>query len=143
MTALPQFREVYAGWKRAAFAGLRRSLEWTRFIEPVHVAAVLSPSYPDLEILPEGTLYVVGGANYQKWAFLICPCGCGERIMLSLAQKQHPRWRVEIDWLGRPTVKPSIWQTDGCFSHFWIKKGRVQWTSDTGKPQRSRVGTKI
>jgi hypothetical protein len=141
MAAFSRFKNVYAGWKLAAFTCLRQSLEWARFIEPIHVSAVLSPSYPDLESLPERALYVVGGADYQKWAFLICPCGCGDRIMLSLSQKQRPRWQVEVDWLGRPTVKPSIWQTEGCFSHFWLKKGRVHWTADTGQAHHSRVGS--
>lgn len=120
--------------------GIRRGLEGARIISPTQFSAVVLPDHPDLETLPAGLLYVVGGKAYQKWAFLVCPCGCGERIMLSLAKNRRPRWQVELDWLQRPTVKPSVWQTDGCYSHFWIKKGIIHWTSDTGSPHYSRLG---
>jgi hypothetical protein len=49
------------------------------------------------------------------------------------AAKRSPRWRVAIDWFDRPTLEPSVWQTDGCYSHFWVKQGRIVWTPDTGK----------
>ena len=137
MGVLTQFRNASAGLKRVAVGRVRSALERTKFIEPVQLSVQVSPQYPDLAALPDKTLYVVGGANYQKWAYMVCPCGCGERIMLSLAKKQRPHWQVEVDWLGRPTIKPSVWQTDGCYSHFWVKKGRIEWTTDTGKPHRS------
>jgi hypothetical protein len=54
--------------------------------------------------------------------------------MLSLATARRPHWQVKIDWLDRPTIVPSVWQTDGCFSHFWVKAGRIDWVKDTGRP---------
>lgn len=140
MGVLAQFKNAYAGLKRLAVGGLRRALEHAKLIEPVQLSVRVSAQYPDLATLLERTLYVVGGAGYQKWAYMVCPCGCGERIMLSLARKHRPHWQVEIDWLDRPTIKPSVWQTAGCYSHFWVKKGHVEWTADTGRPHKSRVG---
>jgi hypothetical protein len=137
------FKQAFANLQRSVAVLGRRALEQFGVIEPVQLAAQLSPQYPDLKALPEKTLYVVGGPGYQKWAYMVCPCGCGERIMLSLAKNRRPHWSVEIDWLGRPTIKPSVWQTDGCFSHFWVKKGRIEWTRDTGQPHRSRVGNEV
>ncbi|SKA41286.1 hypothetical protein SAMN02745126_06482 [Enhydrobacter aerosaccus] len=136
MTIASRFSRTCATLRHSAVDLLRRSFVWSGLIEPVQLKARLSPEYPDLKTLPEETVYVVGGADYQKWAYMVCPCGCGERIMLSLAKNRRPRWQVEIDWLGRPTIKPSVWQTDGCYSHFWIKKGAIQWTRDTGTPYR-------
>ncbi|MDP1748529.1 MAG: DUF6527 family protein [Reyranella sp.] len=119
----------------------RRGLEWTGFLESAQLTVTTHSDHPDIEALPPGIIYVVGGPTYQKWAFLKCPCGCGEPIMLSLSEKKRPRWHIDTDWFGRPTVKPSVWQTAGCYSHFWIKKGRIHWTADTGRPHASRVGS--
>lgn len=137
MAKVFDFKRAFANLQRSAAVLGRQALERFGVIEPVQLAARVSQQYPDLETLPEKTLYVVGGLGYQKWAYMVCPCGCGERIMLSLATNRRPHWSVEVDWLGRPTIKPSVWQTAGCFSHFWVKKGRIEWTRDTGKPHRS------
>ena len=118
----------------------RRVLEWTGRLEPVQFTVTTIADHPDLTTLAPGQIYIVGDPAFQKWAFLKCPCGCGQPIMLSLSQKRRPRWRIEIDWYGRPTVKPSIWQTAGCYSHFIIKQGRIHWTADTGRPHAKRVG---
>jgi hypothetical protein len=112
---------------------IRHCLEALGLIFPAAVVARISPDYPD-ETLAPGVLHVVGGKNYQKWAYLKCPCGCGAQIMLSLSTTKRPNWTVTFDWLGRPTIRPSIWQSDGCFSHFWVREGRIEWTKDTGKP---------
>jgi hypothetical protein len=88
---------------------------------------------PDCQAMTSGQLYVVGNAKFQKWALMRCPCGCGETIVLSLSRKQRPSWSVDVDWLGRPTLEPSIRQTAGCFSHFWLKGGALSWCADTGK----------
>jgi len=139
MGTLSRLTSGRAALKRTISQWIRHAAEWARLIEPIQIAPVVSPNHPDIDALPEGVLYVVGGEDYKKWAFLVCPCGCRERIMLSLSANRRPRWQVEIDWLGRPTVKPSVWQTDGCYSHFWIRKGAIHWTADTGTPHRSRV----
>jgi hypothetical protein len=112
---------------------IRRFLEAIGWIPPTQIVAALSPDYPQHEAIPAGVLHVVGGQGYMKWAYLTCPCRCGAPIMLSLAAARHPHWQVQIDWLDRPTIKPSIWQTEGCFSHFWIRQGRLDWVGDTGK----------
>lgn len=87
---------------------------------------------PSRGSVPSGRIIVVGGPGYQKWAYLRCPCGCGEVIMLSLNHARRPRWSVTIDARGRPTIYPSVRQIAGCFSHFWIRGGRVEWCADTG-----------
>jgi hypothetical protein len=140
MALARSLRCAFGGLKRSATAQVRRVLQRSGLIEAVEYSARVSPQYPDLKTLPEKTLCIVSGDGYQKWAYLVCPCGCGERLMLSLAKSRRPRWHIDIDWLDRPTIRPSIWQTDGCYSHFWVKKGRIEWTPDTGKPRRLKVG---
>lgn len=125
-----------AGWRQF----LRRALGLARLSPRPDLIAVLVADNPALETIPDHKLIVVGGEGYQKWAYLRCPCGCGTPIMLSLAQTRRPRWRVQLDRQHRPTVRPSIWQTDGCCSHFWIRHGRVVWVGK-GEPPTKRQRT--
>lgn len=119
-------------------AGLRSLLSYTGVITKPEMAAVYVIDNPDRETLAPGTLYVVGDKRFQKWAVLRCPCGCGDAIMLSLSKTRRPSWSVEVDWLGRPTLDPSIRQTSGCYSHFWLRRGKLDWCGDTGQPWRRR-----
>jgi len=65
--------------------------------------------------------------NKPLWALFRCPCGCRHVISLSLQRIHKPSWKVHRNEAGRPTVHPSVWQTKGCRSHFWIRDGRVYW----------------
>jgi hypothetical protein len=104
-----------------------------------------SPMHPPPEALAAGRLIVVRDDGLDKAACLRCPGGCGEKIMLSLSPKRWPRWQVRLDWLGRPTVEPSIRQLNECQCHFWIRRGRIDWCADSGHrlragaPQRANV----
>lgn len=46
-------------------------------------------------------------SGIKKWACLNCPGGCGVQISLSLNPDRHPRWTINQDLWGRPTVSPS------------------------------------
>jgi hypothetical protein len=94
------------------------------------LVAELAEVNPAHESVPAGRVIVVGGPGYQKWAYFRCPCGCGEVIMLSLASSRRPRWTVKLDWLMRPSIEPSVQRTAGCYSHFWIRRGVVEWCGD-------------
>lgn len=58
-----------------------------------------------------------------------CPCGCGRKIELLLIKEAAPRWDLELDQNGLPSLTPSVWLRDGCQSHFWVRKGKVIWCS--------------
>jgi hypothetical protein len=88
---------------------------------------VMSPDIPSPESIQAGSMIIVGGDNFTKWAYFKCPCGCGDVLSLSLMNSVKPNWWLEIDDKGLPTIYPSVWKKDGCESHFWIKKGRVRW----------------
>lgn len=63
----------------------------------------------------------------EPWAaVMMCPCGCGEVIELSLSPASKTYWTLEIeaDW---PTLHPSVWRSTGCRSHFWVRRGRLHW----------------
>jgi len=56
-------------------------------------------------------LYLIG--NGVPWsAALLCPCGCGEVIQLSLLPDDSPSWTVSFDRDGLPTLSPSVWRTN-------------------------------
>ncbi|WP_382327955.1 DUF6527 family protein [Hydrogenophaga sp. UC242_50] len=74
-----------------------------------------------------GFVYLIGEQPKPWSAQLICPCGCGDVITLSLIENDNPRWRHAIHPLGSISLWPSVWRTKGCRSHFYIKKGKVLW----------------
>lgn len=90
--------------------------------------ARFSEQHPSVSSLAEDDFVVVRSGEFVKWACFKCPCGCGEKIALSLQKDRRPSWTVTLDWLRRPTVSPSIHQLAGCLAHFWIRRGRVEWT---------------
>jgi hypothetical protein len=84
---------------------------------------------PSHESIKRNVVYVVGNNDYVKWAYLKCPCGCNETIMLNLIESTaKPSWKVYQDYIGRPTINPSIHRIEGCCSHFYLRKGNVRWT---------------
>ena len=85
------------------------------------------PDNPNPDILKKDIVYVVGEKKYVKWAYMKCPCGCNEPIMLSLNKNSFPSWSIKQDKFGRATIHPSINKIEGCKSHFLIKKGRLIW----------------
>tara|TARA_Y100001938_G_scaffold149719_1_gene237605 strand:+ start:870 stop:1205 length:336 start_codon:yes stop_codon:yes gene_type:complete len=56
-----------------------------------------------------------------------CPCGCGRTIELLLIEEARPRWNYTVESGGLPTLHPSVWLKTGCKSHFWLRRGRIQW----------------
>lgn len=63
----------------------------------------------------------------EPWvAVMMCPCGCGDVIELSLSPASKTHWTLSIDG-HRPTLYPSVWRNTGCRSHFWVQRGRVRW----------------
>ena len=71
---------------------------------------------------------VVAHEDGELWvAAMRCPCGCGERIELVLLPTVKPSWKLRWNSPKSPTLFPSIHRTTGCKSHFWLRRGRIQW----------------
>ncbi|WP_408306747.1 DUF6527 family protein [Paraburkholderia sediminicola] len=58
---------------------------------------------------------------------MVCPCGCSDAIQLSMIQGQRPRWTLTERNMRCPTLAPSIDRTVGCKSHFFLRRGKIQW----------------
>jgi hypothetical protein len=104
------------------------------------VSGWLDPPYKTLmvdEFLPERlkrhTLYVVQEDGYEEQAAMICPCGCRRVLHMNLLTDERPCWRLTRHADGTATLHPSVWRQKECRSHFWFRRGRVQWCeqSDT------------
>lgn len=84
-----------------------------------------------VEELPDavtrGQFFVVGEDSYSWCAAMVCPCGCGETLQMSLLQEGRPRWTFEEHNDGTPTLHPSVWRQVGCRSHFFLRNGVVVW----------------
>ena len=107
---------------------LRRSwLEWLAargiWTRP-DLLTVDVPEAPDESELLDGVLFREVRDGYLKWAHLRCP-KCGEHIRISLAGDRA--WNLKVDWLRRPSVHPSIWQTGSCGAHFFVRRGAIVW----------------
>ncbi|MBW4505911.1 MAG: hypothetical protein KME64_05310 [Scytonematopsis contorta HA4267-MV1] len=111
---------------------IRGLLVWLRYIPKPDFSSRIVPTHPAPEEIKLEHILVVGDAKFQKWACFQCPGGCGERILLPLNQKRYPCWKITIDWLGRPTLYPSVRQLNQCRCHFWVRQGVVEWCPDSG-----------
>lgn len=110
-----------------------------RLIQAPDFVALTIPDHPELSDMRPGKIYIVGGKGYQKWGYFRCPADLSEIVQLSLMENRRPRWKINTDLLGRPTVHPSVRQLDGSFAHFWIKKGKINWCADSGRRPASKI----
>jgi len=111
---------------------IARTLVWLGIIDKPAFSVSSARDMPGREELNSGEIVIVGPLERPKWLTFPCPSGCGEPLLLSLNKERRPRWSIQCDWLGRPSISPSVHRTDGCRCHFWLRKGRVEWCKDSG-----------
>jgi hypothetical protein len=84
------------------------------------------------DVLEPGVLYVEhweapGPDSQPSTAAMLCPCGCGETLIMLLLPDGKPCWDL-TGAEGQPvTLHPSIDRTVRCKSHFWLKAGLIEW----------------
>lgn len=80
------------------------------------------------EIPSEKVVYVEGDEKLEDYWYALfkCPCGCSDNIMLNLMDDAEPRWKVSIE-NSDFSISPSIWKTEKCKSHFWLRNRRIIW----------------
>jgi hypothetical protein len=98
---------------------------WLRLVKRPHfLCADVSDSPEDSEMKPN-VLYREIRKSFPKWAHFTCP-RCSERIQVPIAASPN-NWILSTDWLNRPTLNPSIWETRTCGAHFIVKGGELIW----------------
>jgi hypothetical protein len=111
-------------WERVAFLPRLILRFWTnskpRTFSHLHV-----DEFPDS--LKSFNVYLAGEGKHIWAAAMICPCGCKEVIELNLLQQARPCWSVQEHKDGSISLAPSIWRQKGCRSHFFLRKGEIEW----------------
>lgn len=109
--------------------GLRVAAAWRAVRHGRGTAAPLMAAFvPELPDLLEAHLVYVAGEGEHLWfAAMLCPCGCGETLHMSLHREGRPNWRLTKHWDGTVSLLPSVWRRVGCRSHFFLRRGRVEW----------------
>jgi hypothetical protein len=79
------------------------------------------------EIVPENKVIIVSEDGMPDSLVFRCPCGCHTDIFLNLLKDAKPIWRFHISKKNKITITPSIWRKVGCKSHFFIRKGKIEW----------------
>jgi hypothetical protein len=110
------FRRTMRLWKRF-WAWLRG--------RPSPLRLVRVEELPDA--LRVGEMYLVGEGDHLWFVGMLCPCGCGETLHMSLLQESRPRWRVLEHADGTASLEPSVWRQVGCRSHFFLRRGLIEW----------------
>lgn len=82
------------------------------------------------DCLKNNYIYILGEGDYLWEAVMLCPCGCGELLHMSLHKNGSPKWNLEKHKNGTVSLSPSIWRKKGCCSHFFIEKGFVVWVKN-------------
>ena len=77
--------------------------------------------------LPRRDLVLLRESSEDWSVAMRCPCGCGQRVELALIPEAKPRWTLRIEPDRSPTLAPSVWLSDGCRSHYFVRRGKVQW----------------
>ena len=84
-----------------------------------------------LEELPEqldaGTVYVLGEGPHKWFVAMICPCGCGATVQMSLLPDAVPKWKLIEHGDKSISLLPSVWRRVGCRSHFFLRRGFIEW----------------
>jgi hypothetical protein len=108
------------------WGALRSRLPAWLIRRPAPLITVRVEELPD--VLDANSVYVVGEGNHLWFAALVCPCGCGETLHMSLLPEGHPRWTFIEHRNGTASLDPSVWRTRGCRSHFWLYQGIIYWS---------------
>jgi hypothetical protein len=79
------------------------------------------------DVLDPKDVYVLGEGQYRWFVGMMCPCGCGETVQMSLLKDAKPRWSLVEHTDGTISLHPSVWRKIGCRSHFFLRHGVIQW----------------
>lgn len=83
---------------------------------------------PEIPINVKGdAIYLIGNANEIWEAAMKCPCGCGDVIQINFDKTAKHHWFITSVKKSKISIKPSIWRTEHCMSHFSIRESRVHW----------------
>lgn len=86
---------------------------------------VVAGERPDNRI-PYGTLVIEERGGMARWVHFLCPCGCKELRSVNLMSSRSPHWMLQRQG-DRVTLHPSVWVTEGCRAHFFVRGNEIEW----------------
>jgi hypothetical protein len=92
---------------------------------PPRIGAVYVTELPDK--LSAGELYAEGEGKHVWKVAMICPCGCEQVLEMNTLPDSFPRWQLMVHEDGTVTLHPSVWRQVGCRSHFFLRRGLIEW----------------
>lgn len=75
-----------------------------------------------------GVVAVYRDAGLDKWAFMLCPCGCGQQHALNLMVSKFPHWFIVRSSTTSFSIFPSVDATT-CGAHFVLRNARTRWAT--------------
>ena len=118
-------------WLLAGFWGWLRS--WFVREKPIRpLQTVHLEELPDT--LDPKNVYVLGEGQHVWFVAMMCPCGCKETLQMSLLHDAKPKWKLIEHGDGMISLRPSIWRKVGCRSHFFLRRGLIQWCPGESSP---------
>jgi len=93
--------------------------------KPQPLRTVLLDERP--EKIESGVVYVLGEGLHRWFVIMLCPCGCGDTVEMSLLENAKPRWWLTEHPDQTVSLKPSVWRRVGCRSHFFLQHGLIEW----------------
>lgn len=118
---------------------LRKVLVAGRVIARPAVTMKVLERHPAPQEIRHGQLIVVVSGGKPECAYIQCPANCGGHVQLSLDLLHRPRWKVQADFLARPTISPAVFRHHGCGAHFAVRQGRIDWLEDGNTVQLVRT----
>lgn len=95
--------------------------------QPVPLRTVKVAELPDE--LKAKNIYVAGENGYLWFAALLCPCDCGAVLQMNLLTDTRPCWYLTEHKDGTVSLHPSVWRVKDCRSHFFLRRGLIEWCS--------------
>lgn len=99
-------------------------LSWLPWRDKKWLAVFVEDEPPELK---QHRVYLITEDNEVWQAAFICPCGCQATIQLCCLREARPSWSYEVHTDRTVTIRPSVWRTKDCRSHFFLKRGLVRW----------------
>jgi hypothetical protein len=65
------------------------------------------------------TTYVVQEDGFEEQAAMLCPCGCRRVLQMNLLRDERPYWHLTRHEDNTTSLQRG--------SHFWFRRGRVEW----------------
>jgi hypothetical protein len=99
----------------------------SKWSQPAYIT-VYNEELPDA--LADQTIYLIGQPNAPWLITFKCPCGCNKIIHLNLLKEADPCWSYRITSKKKIHISPSVWRTNGCKSHFFIRGSKIDWVAN-------------